>query len=198
MVRKSFSSYLRVYFFVVLSCLSCDIFQALQTEKGHCEYEMFRIHGTRWVQAGSHLYRTVSRKVLFVNREVWDFFVVPLVPCTTTSPALGLTKYASAYEIRHARGKARRGGIGEMRVLNFFFFLSLTDECLSFLCLLCLEAIFTRARVHSASYYPWDNLFQTFRLWRMTWNPPLAAPSLLTSLCELHTISIPGIGCLWR
>ena len=157
-----------------------DIFQALQTQKGHREYEMFRIHGTRWVQAVSHLHRTVSRKVLFVNREVNEiFFVVPLVPCTTTSPALGLTKYANAYEIRHARGKARRGGIGEMRDLNFFFFLSLADECLSFLCLLCLESIFTRARTLSASYYSWDNLFQTFRLWMMTWNPPLAAPSLL-------------------
>ena len=159
-----------------------DIFriQALQTQKRHREYEMFRIHGTRWVQAGSRLHRTVSRKVFFVNREVWDFFVVPLVPCTTTSPALGLTKYASAYEIRRQRGQATRGGIGEMRDLNFFFFLSLVDECLSFLCLLCLEAIFTR--VLSAFYYPWDHgPFQTFRLWRMTWNPPLA-----------------GKGCLWR
>jgi len=79
------------------------------------------------------------------------FFVVPLVLCTTTSPALGLTKYASAFEIRRARGQARRGGIGEMRDLIFFFFLSLADECLSFLCLLCLEAIFTRARVLFAS-----------------------------------------------
>ena len=98
-----------------------DIFriQALQTQKGHREYEMFRIHGTRWVQAGSRLHRTVSRKVFFVNREVWDFFVVPLVPCATTSPALGLMKYASAYEIRRQRGQARRGGIGEMRDLHF-------------------------------------------------------------------------------
>ena len=98
-----------------------DIFriQALQTQKRHREYEMFRIHGTRLVQAGSRLHRTVSRKVFFVNREVWDFFVVPLVPCTTTSPALGLTKYASAYEIRRQRGQARRGGIGEMRDLHF-------------------------------------------------------------------------------
>ena len=65
--------------------------------------------------------------------------MVPIVPCTTISPALGLTKYASAYEILRARGQARHGGIGEMRELNFFFFLSLADECLSFLCLLCLD-----------------------------------------------------------
>ena len=58
--------------------------------------------------------------------------MVPLVPCTTTSPALGLMKYASAYEIRRQRGQVRRGGIGELRVLHFFFFLCLANECLSF------------------------------------------------------------------
>ena len=177
-----------------------DIFwiQAPQTQKGHREYEMFVIHGTRWVQAGSRMHRTVSRKVLFVNKKFEIFFVVPLVPCTTTSPALGFTKYARAHEIRRQRGQARHSGIGEVRDLHFFFFLSLADRCLSFLCFMCLAAIFTRARVLSASYYPCDNLFQTFRLWRMTWNLPLAAPSMLTSLCALHTISIPGKGCLWR
>ena len=58
--------------------------------------------------------------------------MVPLVPCTTTSPALGLTKYASEYEIRRTRGQVRRGGIGELRDLHFFFFLCLANECLSF------------------------------------------------------------------
>ena len=82
---------------------------ALQTQKGHLQYEMFHIHGTRWVQAGSRLHRTVSRQVLFVNREVLDFFVGPLVPCATTSPSLGLTKYASAY------GRALRARTGETR-----------------------------------------------------------------------------------
>ena len=86
---------------------------ALQTQKGHLQYEMFHIHGTRWVQAGSRLHRTVSRQVLFVNREVLDFFVGPLVPCATTSPSLGLTKYASAYGLC-AQGQARQGGRREM------------------------------------------------------------------------------------
>ena len=58
--------------------------------------------------------------------------MVPLVPCTTTSPALGLMKYASEYEIRRTRGQVRRGGIGELRDLHFFFFLCLANECLSF------------------------------------------------------------------
>ena len=142
---------------------------------------MFRIHGTRWVQTGFRLHRTVSRKGFFVNREVWDFFVVPLVPSTTTSPALGLTKYASAYEIRCQRGQGRRGGIGEMRDLHFSSSSVSPTSVFPLLCFMCLETIFTRARVLSASFHPWDNLFQTFRLWRMTWNPQLAAPSLLNS-----------------
>ena len=162
---------------------------------------MFRIHGTRRVQAGSRLHRTVSRQALFINGEVFYFFVGLLVPCTTTTPSLGLTKYASAREIRCPRWQATRGGRREMRDLRFLFFLCLANECLSFLfllCLLCLAAIFTRARVLSASYYPWESLFQKFRLWTVARNPPLAAPSLLTSLCALHTISIPGKGCLRR
>ena len=162
---------------------------------------MFRIHGTRWVQAGSRLHRTVSRKVFFVNREVFDFFVGLLVPCTRTSPSLGLTKYASAREIRCPRWQATRGGRREMRDLRLLFFLCLANEWLSFLfllCLLCLAAIFTRARVLSASYYPWESLFQKFRLWTVARNPPLAAPTLLTSLCALHPVSIPGKGCLRR
>ena len=162
---------------------------------------MFRIHGTRWVQAGSRLHRTVSRKVLLINGEVFYFFVGLLVPCNTTSPSLGLTKYASAREIRCPRWQATRGGRREMRDLCFLFFLCLANECLSFLfllCLLCLAAIFTRARVLCASYYPWESLFQKFRLWTVARNPPLAAPTLLTSLCALHPISIPGKGCLRR
>ena len=162
---------------------------------------MFRIHGTRWVQAGSRVHRTVSRQVLLINGEVLDFFVGLLVPCTTASPSLGLTKYASAREIRCPRWQATRGGRREMRDLHFLFFLCLANKCLSslfLLCLLCLAAIFTRARVLSASYYPWESLFQKFRLWTVARNPPLAAPSLLTSLCAVHTISIPGKGCLWR
>ena len=162
---------------------------------------MFRIHGTRWVQAGSRLHRTVSRQVLLINGEVFDFFVGLLVPCTRTSPSLGLTKYASAVEIRSPRWQATRGGRREMRDLCFLFFLCLANECLSslfLLCLLCLAAIFTGARVLCASYYPWESLFQKFRLWTVARNPPLAAPSLLTSLCALHTISIPGKGCLRR
>ena len=86
---------------------------AQQIQKGHLQYEMFRIHGTRWGQAGSRLHRTVSRQVLFVNREVLDFFVDPLLPCATTSPSLGLTKYTSAY-VLCAQGQARHGGRREM------------------------------------------------------------------------------------
>ena len=41
-------------------------------------------------------------------------------------------KYASEYEIRRTRGQVRRGGIGELRDLHFFFFLCLANECLSF------------------------------------------------------------------
>ena len=162
---------------------------------------MFRIHGTRWVQAGSRLHRTVSRQALFINGKVFYFFVGLLVPCTTTSPSLGLTKYASAREIRCPRWQATRGGRREMRDLRFLFFLCLANEWLPFLfllCLLCLAAIFTRARVLSASYYPWESLFQKFRLWTVARNPPLAAPTLLTSLCALHPVSIPGKGCLRR
>ena len=162
---------------------------------------MFRIHGTRWVQAGFRLHRTVSRQALFINGEVFYFFVGLLVPCTTASPSLGLTKYASAREIRCPRWQATRGGRREMRDLHFLFFLCLTNECLSslfLLCLLCLAAIFTRARVLCASYYPWESLFQKFRLWTVARNPPLAAPTLLTSLCALHPVSIPGKGCLRR
>ena len=162
---------------------------------------MFRIHGTRWVQAGSRLHRTVSRQALLINGEVLDFFESPLVPCTTTSPSLGLTKYASAREIRFPRWQATRGRRREIRDLRFLFFLCLANECLSFLfllCLVCLAVIFTHVRVICASYYPWESLFQKFRLWTVARNPPLAAPSLLTSLCALHTISIPGKGCLRR
>ena len=50
---------------------------------------------------------------MFVNREVLDFFVGPLVPCATTSPALGLTKYAREYGLC-AQGQARHGGRREM------------------------------------------------------------------------------------
>ena len=128
------------------------LIQALQTQKGHLQYEMFRIHGTRSVQAGSRLHRTVSRHVLFVNIEVLDFFVGPLVPCATTSPSLGFTKYANACGLC-ARGQARRGGRREMRDLHFFSFLCLVNECPFFLCLPCLTAISTRARLLCASYY---------------------------------------------
>ena len=159
---------------------------------------MFRIHGTRWVQAGSRLHRIVRRHPLLIKGEVFYFFVGLLVPCTTASPSLGLTKYASAREIRCPRWQATRGGRREMRDLYFLFFLCLANVCLSSLFLLCLAAIFTRARVLSASYYPWESLFQKFRFWTVARNPPLAAPSLLTSLCAVHTISIPGKGCLWR
>ena len=139
-----------------------DIFriEALQTQKGHREYEMFRIHGTRWVQAGSRLHRTVSRKVLLINGEVFYFFVGLLVPCNTTSPSLGLTKYASAREIRCPRWQATRGGRREMRDLRFPFFLCLASESLSFLfllCLLCLAAIFTHARILRTPLLIWIN-----------------------------------------
>ena len=173
MVRKNFFLVINSIFFCcfILSFVRrcSDIFriQALQTQKRHREYQMFRIHGTRWVQAGSRLHRTVSRKVLFINGEVFYFFVGLLVPCTTTSPSLGLTKYASAREIRCPRWQATRGGRRETRDLHFLFFLCLANKCLSslfLLCLLCLAAIFTRARVLCASYYPWESLFQKFRL----------------------------------
>ena len=64
-----------------------------------------------------------------LNREVWDFFCgstgsqprpqgwgkspedeVALVPCTTSSPALGLTKYVSAY-MRFAVREDRRDAV---------------------------------------------------------------------------------------
>ena len=162
---------------------------------------MFRIHGTRWVQAGSRLHRTVSRQALVINGEVFDFFVGLLVPCTTTTPSLGLTKYASAREIRSPRWQATRGGRREMRDLCFLLFLCLANECLSFLflpCLLCLAAIFTRARVLCGSYYPWESLFQKFRFVDSGAKPPSRRPiSANFSLCTAHYLN-PGKGCLRR
>ena len=176
----------KIFFLIINSIFCCcfilsfvrrygDIFriQALQTQKRHREYEMFRIHGTRWVQAGSRLHRTVSRQALLINGEVLDFFVGLLVPCTTTSPSLGLTKYASAREIRCPRWQATRGGRREMRDLHFLYFLCLANECLSFLFLLCLLCLSTLARnpptrrPNSANFSlctapyinPWQRLF---------------------------------------
>ena len=116
-----------------------------------------------------------------------------LVPCNTTSPSLGLTKYASAREIRCLRWQATRGGRREMRDLCFLLFLCLANECLSFLflpCLLCLAAIFTRARVLCGSYYPWESLFQKFRFVDSGAKPPSRRPiSANFSLCTAHYLN---------
>ena len=107
---------------------------------------MFGINGTRWVQAGSHMHRTVSMQALLINGEVFDFVVGVLVPCTTTSPSLGLTKYASAREICCPRWQATRGGRREMRDIHFPFFLCLANECLSFIisCFSCVSCVVRR------------------------------------------------------
>ena len=126
---------------------------------------MFRIHGTRWVQAGSRLHRTVSRKVLLINGEVFIF-------CGSTGSVYNDYPLIRAHEIRERAWDSLPAMTGytrwkERNERPSFSLLPLSRQRLSLFPVLAVSPV-SCGDFHPRSYFTDSSRFELTKLTGLT------------------------------